>query len=250
MSGSNPGPFVKLYATIRVSSVWDYPSDIRIVWITMLSMADADGNVFASVSGLRREANVSSNDIVQEALELFLSPDDDSRTAEWDGRRISRIEGGWHILNAQKYREYRSASQIKSADRSREYRQRQRDASRPSRTDVDVDVENQRFPNVERQQGAGQNGRKPEAEVDRLADQIGEKLNRLDGRVGATSHRSRPWHCRIARALDEGDIIRALGATDDAMRPAGSQGIRARTTAAQYFTGVVKSIARTKGVTI
>jgi len=97
--------FTKLDSGIIYSSIWGESSDIRIVWVTMLAMADQNGNVMASVPGLSRAACVPVK-IVEEALAKFLSPDRYSRTPDNDGKRISTIDGGWNILNHGLYRSH------------------------------------------------------------------------------------------------------------------------------------------------
>jgi len=54
------------------------------------------------------------------ALERLGSPEPDSRTPDFDGRRIVRIDGGYIILNFQKYRD----KDHTAADRSKRYRER------------------------------------------------------------------------------------------------------------------------------
>ena len=54
------------------------------------------------------------------ALEALGSPDPESRSPEHDGRRMIRVDGGYLILNFQKYRE----KDHTSAERSRRYRER------------------------------------------------------------------------------------------------------------------------------
>lgn len=99
--------FTKLFAGITDSTVWAEPDRTRIVWITMLAMADQFGRVFASVPGLAHRARVPKDD-TSVALKAFLSPDPDSRTKDYEGRRIETIDGGWRLLNHGKYREMRS----------------------------------------------------------------------------------------------------------------------------------------------
>jgi hypothetical protein len=97
-------PFTKLFASIISSSIWRASKDTKVVWITMLAMADKDGEVWASVGGLADMARLSREECAKSLTEL-LSPDEDSRTKEHDGRRIEVIDGGWRILNYKKYRE-------------------------------------------------------------------------------------------------------------------------------------------------
>lgn len=119
--------FVKVYGTILQSSVWLESAPTRIVWITMLALADAEGIVRAAVPGLAHTANVTLEEC-QEALMVLAAPDEHSRTELNEGRRIEALQGGWLILNYKQYRELRTEDQIAAAVRQR--RKRERDASR------------------------------------------------------------------------------------------------------------------------
>jgi hypothetical protein len=115
--------FTKLFGSITASTVWLEPSDTRVVWITMLAMADRRGRVFASVPGLAKEAVVAVESC-REALAKFMAPDPDSRTKVADGRRIEEIEGGWRLINYSKYRAIRDEEERRAykAEKQREYR--------------------------------------------------------------------------------------------------------------------------------
>jgi len=98
---------------------------IRVVWVTFLAKANYHGIVKASRSGMIRSSNVSEKDF-DRALKVLESPDSDSRSPEFDGRRIEKIEGGWLVLNYKKYREY-SYSESPVAIRQRRHREKKRD---------------------------------------------------------------------------------------------------------------------------
>lgn len=98
--------FTKLFSSITESTVWCEPDSVRIVWITMLAMADKHGRVWGSVPGVANRARVGVED-ARAALNRFLEPDPDSRTKEHEGRRIEVIDGGWRLLNYAKYRAVR-----------------------------------------------------------------------------------------------------------------------------------------------
>jgi hypothetical protein len=100
--------YTKLFSSITDSTIWTEPDATRLVWITMLAMADQNGHVAASVPGLAARARVSLDDCLK-ALETFKAPDQWSRTKEFEGRRITECDGGWILLNHQKYREKRDA---------------------------------------------------------------------------------------------------------------------------------------------
>ncbi len=76
----------------------------------MLAISDPYGIVSASIPGLASVANVSV-DHARNAVKNLLSPDPDSRTKDFGGRRIEEIDGGWRILNYVKYRKMLSESE-------------------------------------------------------------------------------------------------------------------------------------------
>ena len=77
--------------------------ETRIVWITLLAMADKDGIAEASVPGLADFARIPV-EATRDALARLSSPDVDSRSQEYEGRRIEAVDGGWRLLNHAKYR--------------------------------------------------------------------------------------------------------------------------------------------------
>lgn len=108
--------FTKLFSSITESTVWCEPDRTRLVWITMMAMADRHGRVWASIPGLANRARVPIEDC-RTAIDTFLAPDRDSRTPEHEGRRIEPIDGGWRLLNHQKYRDIRDEESIKESKR-------------------------------------------------------------------------------------------------------------------------------------
>lgn len=101
----------------------------------MLAMADQHGRVWASVPGLANRARVPIED-AQKALDAFLSPDPYSRTPDNEGRRIEPIDGGWRLLNHEKYRSIRDEESIKESKRNyiNARRAREREDVEKSRT--------------------------------------------------------------------------------------------------------------------
>ena len=95
--------FVKLDTGILKSSIWDETAQTRIVWITMLAMADENGHVRASISGIRRNANVTEEE-ARAAIKCLEDKDDDSITKTEEGRRILPVSDGWNIVNYKLYR--------------------------------------------------------------------------------------------------------------------------------------------------
>lgn len=116
--------YTKLFNSILASTIWRADMPTRIVWITLLAMADKNGVAEGSVPGLADFARVSLPEC-QKALDSLMAPDEWSRSQEHEGRRIIAIDGGWQILNHAKYRaklgadERREYLRIKQAEQRR-----------------------------------------------------------------------------------------------------------------------------------
>lgn len=132
--------FTKLFSSITDSTVWDEDSDTRIVWITMLAMADKDGYVGASVTGLAARARVSK-DCVLAALEKFMSPDVYSRTKDHEGRRVLEVDRGWQLLNHKAFREKRDAEFRRIQNAESQARSRARKSAKLPADIADVSAE-------------------------------------------------------------------------------------------------------------
>ncbi len=129
--------YVKVHASILDSSVWLEDDRTRIVWFTLMAMANRDGIVEASVPGLANRARVPRRSC-EAALEIFMAPDPDSRTPDHDGRRLEKVPGGWRLLNYEPYREKDSIedAKAKNAERQRRFRERHGDVTLRNVTDV------------------------------------------------------------------------------------------------------------------
>lgn len=129
--------YTKLFASLLTSTIWTEDDKTRIVWITLLALADKNGEVTATIPGLAKLASVPIKDC-ERAIQKFLSPDKYSRTKDDEGRRIEQIDGGWSLLNHAKYRELSSREEQKTAAAARQ--QRYRDRKSRNVTDSDGDV--------------------------------------------------------------------------------------------------------------
>lgn len=96
-------PYVKLDAGMLDSTIWLEDSDTCKVWVTMLMMAKSDGMVEATAPGIARRANLDL-ETTRQALRVLESPDEDSRSLDNEGRRITRVDGGYFLTNYEKYR--------------------------------------------------------------------------------------------------------------------------------------------------
>lgn len=121
--------YTKLFSSITESTIWSEPAGTRLVWITFLAKCNRHGEVFGSVPGIARLANVTLTDCEQ-ALATLLGPDSYSRTPDNEGRRIEPIDGGWRILNHAKFDRQRSESE--AAEREKERKREWDRQHRPS----------------------------------------------------------------------------------------------------------------------
>ncbi len=165
--------FTKLFSTLITSTVWREGDKVRVVWITMLALADKNGVVPASVPGLAAMANVSTEEC-RAALGVLLAPDVDSRTREHEGRRIEEVDGGWRLLNYAKYREMG-----RSVDRSEYLRVKQQEHRDKKRQPVSTTV-NQSKPISEAE---------AEAEANTESDQVPISSSRL---ISSTAETPKP----------------------------------------------------------
>ena len=102
--------YSKLFADILESSLWDETSDVRIVWITLLAMSNQDGYVRCTDRALSRRAGVSLDETTV-AINKFLGPDPYSRNQAAEGRKMTRVDGGFHLTNFVEYHKLRTAQE-------------------------------------------------------------------------------------------------------------------------------------------
>ena len=92
--------------------------ETRLVWVTMLALADQHGHVDGTVRSLSRVSRVTIEQC-QSALDCLLGPDTDDRSGVLDGRRLVSQQGGWGIVNHATYRNKMSADDRRERDRIR-----------------------------------------------------------------------------------------------------------------------------------
>ncbi len=132
------GGYTKLFSSIVASTIWREQKETKIVWITLLAMANASGRVDASVPGLADLSRVTLDEC-QAALAVLVAPDSWSRSPEFEGRRIEAVPGGWQILNYSKYRENRDPEIRREQNREAQARYRQRKQVSQSKPNVSRD---------------------------------------------------------------------------------------------------------------
>ncbi len=117
--------YTKLFNSILASTVWREPNEVRIVWITLLAMADKEGIAEGSVPGIADFARIPV-EATRTALKRLSMPDPDSRSQEHDGRRIRAVDGGWQLLNHAKYRAKMGADERREYNRLKQAQHRER----------------------------------------------------------------------------------------------------------------------------
>ena len=153
-------PFVKLDCGILNSTLW-FEREAREVFITALLMAEPYelrepapeievtslkntawavppgwyGFVPAAGVGIIHRAGVEDAAGIA-ALKMLASPEKSSRSRDFDGRRMVRIDGGYLILNYMKYRD----RDYTAAERQRRFRARKKDKA--SRRNVSMSRRN------------------------------------------------------------------------------------------------------------
>lgn len=121
--------YTKLFSSILASTIWQESKETKIIWITMLAAANKDGAVEASIPGLAHMARLTVPE-TEEALAVLMMPDPYSRTPAFEGRRIEKCDGGWQILNHDKYREQMSAAERTEYNRLKQQESRERKRAR------------------------------------------------------------------------------------------------------------------------
>lgn len=95
-----------IFREIVDSSLWSEPPHVRVLFMTMLALKDADHVVRIEMHHLPRKAVLEPDQVV-EALHILESPDEKwgGLDQEYQGRRLKRVEEGWLVLNGEKYQQ-------------------------------------------------------------------------------------------------------------------------------------------------
>ena len=117
--------YVKLFNSILDSSLAE-DRRLRHFFIDLLLCSDADGNVLMTDHAISRRTGAELGE-VQWGLEELQKPDPKSLSVEFEGRRITPLEGhgyGWKIINYSFYRDIKTDEQRRreTADRVRRCR--------------------------------------------------------------------------------------------------------------------------------
>ena len=117
--------FTKLDGNLLQSSIMAEPSETFKVFITILASTGPDGIARVSSTFLAAACYLPIG-IIDEALLSLEAPDPRSRSLNDDGRRIKRVDGGYFVVNYEKYRSFTYSDKSEAA-RKREYRKKLRE---------------------------------------------------------------------------------------------------------------------------
>ena len=130
---SSPRYFVKLHSTIIDSSLWQEPYSVRLAFLTLCALADADGFVYSlTPAKLARRANITPDES-REAIRVLSEPDPESGRTVEDGRRIIVGVGDdsvrfIRVVNKRHYEELGQKESVRFAETARKASQRARKA--------------------------------------------------------------------------------------------------------------------------
>jgi len=162
--------YTKLHSGILDGSIWNEDVWTRVVWITFLAKSDSVGRILALPVNMARIANVPFSKF-NKAIEVLSSPDPDSRTPDEEGRRIIPIQGGWQIVNYEKYRNMMDMEERKAY--KREWDRKHRSSGHERAQKPQKQVKNPQSDTVRRSPT-----NPTQAEAEAKAKAIKEKLNK------------------------------------------------------------------------
>lgn len=125
----NMSSWTPLWSQAVESSLWDEPDAVVKVFLTMMALKDEDHVCRYDAYALARKSRKTEVEVL-EILKILASPDTKKLTPQpFEGRRIQAVEGGWLILNGEKYREMvqREMKRRRDARAARAYRERQKE---------------------------------------------------------------------------------------------------------------------------
>lgn len=94
-------PFYPLFKHILHGSIWcGEPHSTKFIWVALLDLADADGNVLMALPELASLAEVTPPE-AEAAIARLLAPDAyNNSSASPNGEHIENVPGGWRVFPA------------------------------------------------------------------------------------------------------------------------------------------------------
>lgn len=97
--------FTKLDEGIVFSSIMSEDDSVFKVWTILLATCKQDGISHISSSFIEKITGKDEAEI-DRCLKILSSPDKKSRSTNDEGKRIEKVDGGYSVINYQKYREF------------------------------------------------------------------------------------------------------------------------------------------------
>ena len=118
--------FAKVFTQIFDSSIVEKP-EVRFTFTDLLTLCDVDGVVDMTHEAIARRTNRPLA-VIQETIAELEGPDPRSRTKDFDGARIKRLDDhrdwGWLIINYSKFRQIASEEQRREKTLARVHKHR------------------------------------------------------------------------------------------------------------------------------
>ena len=122
--------WIPIWTSTVDSTLWEEPLHVRVMFFTLMMIRDPDHVVRDPFRRIVKYAHLSdkleeSVELARDALRILSEPDSKSiDSQEYEGRRIKAVEGGWLMLNGEKYEERRRllSARIRKTQKQREYR--------------------------------------------------------------------------------------------------------------------------------
>lgn len=131
-------PYTCVFKNLLSSRVWAQPPATRAVWLWLQLAADPEGFVSADMAGVALGANVPLAE-ARQAMEVFEAPDEDADPNDPnDGRVVSRVKGGWLIVDFEAARE--RAKHEAEKGRKRRYQAMVRAKAKRAANDTCTDI--------------------------------------------------------------------------------------------------------------
>lgn len=117
--------YTKLFSDIITSSIWQEPNDAKVIWISILALKGRDQVCRATIPALAKYADITL-ERCEEIMQRFQEPDKYSNSQDFEGRRIERVDGGWFVLNGERYRDKMNPDEVREYNRVRKAEERKR----------------------------------------------------------------------------------------------------------------------------
>lgn len=120
--------YAKIFASLFKGTLRGKAHEI-LVFTYLLANAEKDSQVDVHPKAIADDVGLTREQ-VDAAIKSLESPDEDSRSPDYEGRRLLRLDAhrswGWHIVNHRKYREIQNKDDKRAYDAEAQRRRRER----------------------------------------------------------------------------------------------------------------------------